>query len=179
MRRQAREIARASGLPESDRGPDAPRGQPVGAIAVARRDGPFSAGQIALLKTFADQAVIAIENVRLFRELEARNRELTQSLEQQTATGEVLRVVSQSQTDVQPGFDTIVRDASRLCGASHGSVYLFDGELVHAVAHTRRSDCSSGEQRGRNPRPRLAWPAPRSGLEAHPESPTSKRIRGG
>jgi GAF domain-containing protein len=95
---------------------------------------PFTEKQIELAKTFADQAVIAIENVRLFQELEARNRELTEALEQQTATAEILRVISRSQTDVQPVFDAIVRSAVRLCGGVLGGVYRFDGELVHQVA---------------------------------------------
>jgi GAF domain-containing protein len=99
---------------------------------VARRDvRPFSDRQIALLQTFADQAVIAIENVRLFTELEARNRELTEALEQQTATGEILRVISSSPTDIEPVFDVIAKSAVRLCEAKVGTVTRFDGEWIH------------------------------------------------
>src|SRR5207253_3141109 len=78
-------------------------GVAIGAITIRRSDKrPFTNKQVALLQTFADQAVIAIENVRLFKELEARNAALTTSLEQQTATGEILRVISGAQQDVQP-----------------------------------------------------------------------------
>ncbi|HMH49212.1 MAG TPA: GAF domain-containing protein, partial [Candidatus Acidoferrum sp.] len=110
-------------------------GAAIGAINVVRAEAtPFTDAQIELLKTFADQAVIAIENVRLFKELEARNRELTTALEQQTATSEILRVISSSPTDVQPIFDTIAENAVRLCGGSGCGVFRFDGELIHAVA---------------------------------------------
>ncbi|RZU00633.1 GAF domain-containing protein [Rivibacter subsaxonicus] len=109
--------------------------QLLGVIAIWRREvQPFLEQQIALLQTFADQAVIAIENLRLFNELEARNRELTEALEQQTATGEILRVISQSPTDVQPVFDTIVAAALKLCAASSANVVTFDGELIHVAA---------------------------------------------
>jgi GAF domain-containing protein len=111
-------------------------GDALGALLIRRTEvRPFSDAQIAMLKTFADQAVIAIENVRLFRELEARNSDLTEALEQQTATAEILRVISRSQTNVQPVFDTIVANAVRLCRAHIGAVFQFDGELLHLVAH--------------------------------------------
>ena len=109
---------------------------PIGVIVMRRGEVlPFTEKQIELAKTFAHQAVIAIENVRLFTELEARNAELTESLEQQTATGEILRVISSSPTDVQPVFDAIVRSALSLCEAVNGSVFRFDGRLIHLVAH--------------------------------------------
>jgi signal transduction histidine kinase len=111
-------------------------GTPIGAIDLFRTEvKPFSDRQLALLRTFADQAVIAIENVRLFKELEARNKDLTVALEQQTATSEILRVISSSQTDVQPVFDTIVRSAVRLCDGLFSGLYQFDGELIHQGAH--------------------------------------------
>jgi GAF domain-containing protein len=110
-------------------------GDPIGVISVARAEpGAFSDNEIALLKTFADQAVIAIENVRLFTELEARNRDLSEALEQQTATSAILRVISESPTDTQPVFDAIADRALRLCGAGVAGVLMFDGELLHIVA---------------------------------------------
>src|SRR5262249_23095454 len=90
-------------------------GTPVGAISVGRATtGPFSNSHVELLKPFADQAVIAIENVRLFKELQTSNRDLTTALDKQTATSDILRVISQSQTNIQPVFDAIVRSAHRL-----------------------------------------------------------------
>jgi GAF domain-containing protein len=110
-------------------------GEPIGAIGVGRPEpGPFPDTQIALLQTFADQAVIAIENVRLFKELEARNAELTDTLARQMATGEVLRAISQVQTDAQPVFDMIAQSARRLCAAAYGQVQLYDGTLIHLAA---------------------------------------------
>ena len=110
-------------------------GRAIGSIGVWRSEvKPFTDAQIALLATFADQAVIAIENVRLFTALDQRNRDLTESLEQQTATSEILRVISRSQTDVQPVFDTIARAALELCGANAGNVFTYDGNLVHLMS---------------------------------------------
>ena len=109
---------------------------PVGVIHIRRMEvRPFTPAQIKLLETFADQAVIAIENVRLFNELENQNRQLTESLEQQTATSEVLRVISSSPIDLQPVFDTILANTTRLCEANIAALFLYDGELLTTVAH--------------------------------------------
>jgi GAF domain-containing protein/CheY-like chemotaxis protein/anti-sigma regulatory factor (Ser/Thr protein kinase) len=108
----------------------------LGVIMIYRHEVlPFTDGHIALMETFADQAAIAIENARLLTELQAKNANLTEALEQQTATAEILRVISSSPTDVQPVFDTIVNRAPRLCGANFCVLYRFDGELLHLVAH--------------------------------------------
>jgi two-component system NtrC family sensor kinase len=110
-------------------------GVAIGVIALRRVEADlFTERQVALLQTFADQAVIAIENVRLFTELQARNRDLTETLEQQTATSEILRVISSSPTDLQPVFDIIAESAIRLCGAEVSTVTRFDGEWVHLEA---------------------------------------------
>jgi GAF domain-containing protein len=129
------EVARGHGHRSSLAVPLLRDGVALGALLIRRLEvQPFTDKQIELLKTFADQAVIAVENVRLFKELEARNTDLTESLEQQTATGEILRVISRSPTDVQPIFNAIVRNASRLCGGEYAIVTRFDGELLHLAA---------------------------------------------
>src|SRR5262245_5004140 len=110
-------------------------GHPIGAITVGREAArPFPNEQIELLKTFADQAVIAIENVRLFTELQTRHRDLTEALDRQTATAEILRVISQSQTEVQPVFDAIVDNAMRLFRAWAAGIGQVDGEFLHLIA---------------------------------------------
>ena len=109
-------------------------GNPIGAITVTRREvKPFSDTQIALLQTFADQAVIAIENARLFQELEARNRELTEALAQQTATSEILRVISSSPTDLQPVMMAVAENAARLCDAYDALIFRVEGGILRRV----------------------------------------------
>src|SRR2546426_11677759 len=111
-------------------------GAVVGVIVMRRREvEPYSDKQIELVTTFADQAVIAIENVRLFKELEARNRDLTEALDQQTATSEILRVISSSPTEVQPVFEAIAKNAARLCEALDAVVFLVDGDVLRPIAH--------------------------------------------
>ena len=106
-------------------------GDAYGAIFLWRREpGLFAPDQVALVETFATQAAIAIENVRLFHATQ-------EALEQQTATSEILRVISSSPTDVQPVFDTIAANALRLCDARLSAIFRFDGELIHVARASR------------------------------------------
>jgi GAF domain-containing protein/DNA-binding response OmpR family regulator len=110
-------------------------GMPIGIVMLMRRTvRPFTDKQIELVTTFADQAVIAIENVRLFDEVQARTRELTEALEQQTATSEVLQVISSSPGELGPVFDTMLKNATRICGAKFGTLYLREGDAFRAAA---------------------------------------------
>jgi two-component system, NtrC family, sensor kinase len=109
-------------------------GAAIGVLILMRNVAqPFTDQQIALVTTFADQAVIAIENVRLFDEVQVRTRELSEALEQQTATSEVLQVISSSPGELAPVFRTIVENALRLCEGKFGSLYRYDGEAYHAM----------------------------------------------
>jgi signal transduction histidine kinase len=111
-------------------------GVAIGTIGIRRMEvQPFTEKQIALLKTFADQAVIAIENVRLFKEIQERNAELREALEHQTATSEVLGIISRSPTDVQPVLDAIVVSAARVCGIDDVVLRLHEGNTMVPRAH--------------------------------------------
>ena len=129
----------------------------VGVLVVMRKQpGSFSPKQIELLETFADQAVIAIENVRLFDEVQARTREVSEALEQQTATAEVLRVISSSPGELEPVFNAMLENATRICEAKFGVLWLVEGDGFRAVAlHGALPEFA--EERRRNP---VIRPAP-------------------
>ena len=105
------------------------QGELVGTLTARRTEVcPFTPAQIKLLETFADQAVIAIENVRLFQELK-------ESLEQQTATSEILGVIASSPTDIQPVLDVVAENAARLCDADDALIYRVDGDLRKVASY--------------------------------------------
>src|SRR5262249_16335482 len=114
---------------------------------------PFTDKEIALLQTFADQAVIAIENVRLFKELQTSNGDLTTALDKQTATSDILRVISQSQTDVQPVFEAIVTRAIRLLSGCSGTMTRVAGDQLVLVAFTSTDDAGNTTLKEAFPRP--------------------------
>src|SRR5262249_39196353 len=129
-------------------------GVALGAVVVARDVvAPFSNAHIALMQTFADQAVIAIENVRLFTELQTSNRDLTTALDKQTATSDILRVIAGSQTDVQPVFDAIVASAVRLLGAYSGALTRLEGDQITLGALTSTDDAGDAVLKAFYPRP--------------------------
>ena len=126
-------------------------GRALGAILVRRTEvRPFEQKHIALLTTFADQSAIAIENVRLFEAEQQRTHELTESLEQQTASSEVLQVISSSPGDLQPVFETMLQNAVRICDAKFGNIFRWDGDALHLVA-THNIPPAFAELRRRSP----------------------------
>jgi GAF domain-containing protein len=150
------EAQRLSGDPRTFLGvPLLREGHPVGALVLLRRNmRPFTDKQIELVTTFADQAVIAIENVRLFDEVQAKTRDLTESLEQQTATSEVLQVISSSQGELEPVFQSMMENATRICGAQFGLLNLYDGNSFRTVGfHNVPPEFSAARAQSYRPHP--------------------------
>lgn len=133
---EAQERARRFGVRTVLTVPLLREGESIGAIMLRRRElSPFDDKQIALLQTFADQAVIALGNVRLFNEVQARTRDLQDSLQQQIATSEVLQVISSSPGELKPVFATMLENATRICGANFGTMYRYDGAFHLMASH--------------------------------------------
>jgi GAF domain-containing protein len=131
----ARDMSIADGCHTLLSAPLLREGEPIGAITLRRAEvHPFTDKQIALLQTFADQAVIAIGNVRLFEEVQARTRELSESLQQQTATADVLQIISSSPGDLMPVFEKMLVNATRVCGAEFGSMLLVENGAMRPAA---------------------------------------------
>jgi signal transduction histidine kinase/putative methionine-R-sulfoxide reductase with GAF domain len=138
---ESRELSRRAGIRSVLCVPLLRDNEGIGTILLRRTEmHPFNEKQIALLQTFADQAVIAIGNVRLFEEVQSRTRDLTESLQQQTATADVLKVISRSAFDLQTVLDTLVESAARLCDADRACVFQKSGELFHWVSNYGFSD---------------------------------------
>jgi GAF domain-containing protein len=124
----------------------------IGAFAIYRKEvRPFTDKQISLLQNFAAQAVIAIENARLLNELRRRTSDLTESLDQQTATSEVLRVISSSSGDLEPVFEALLQNATRLCEGKFGDIFRFDGKLFHFAARVDTPPKLADFQKNRGP----------------------------
>src|ERR1700755_1865730 len=139
-------------------------GVALGVLALTRSAvRPFSDKQIALVENFADQAVIAIENARLLNELRQRTSDLTEALEQQTATSQVLQVIGSSPGDLDPVFATMLEKAVHICDANFGNIYSWDGDALGLVA-TRNAPPAFAEAR------RLSASRP------NPKTPTGRMI---
>jgi two-component system NtrC family sensor kinase len=137
---QNRERARLRGFRAALSVPMLRGPQPIGVISVSRREaGAFAANEIELLQTFANQAVIAIENVRLFKEVHQRTRELSESLQQQTATADVLKIISRSSTDLTTALDTLVETVMHLCRADQAVMFRRRDDKYHMVAERGNS----------------------------------------
>jgi two-component system NtrC family sensor kinase len=131
----------------------------IGAITIFRQEvRPFTDKQIALVENFTKQAVIAIENTRLLKELRQRTDDLTESLEQQTATSEVLQVISSTPGDLEPVFKSMLENATRICGANFGQMNLYEGGSFRPVANYNV------------PAAYAAWLAQITPFQPHPQS---------
>src|SRR6267378_1508655 len=135
LTRAVRHVAQVAGYEAMAYAPMMWNERGIGAIGVSRLKGAFSDKELALLQTFADQAVIAIQNARLFNEVQARTSDLSEALTYQTGSGKILSVIASSPTDVAPTLNAIVESACELCDASDALVFLKDGEDLRFSAH--------------------------------------------
>jgi GAF domain-containing protein len=153
-REYSRELALAGGLRAVLAIPLMREGIPIGALTVSKAEPvPFSERQIQLLKIFSDQAVIAIENTRLLNELRQRTDDLSESLERQTATSDVLKVISSSPGDLQPVFDAMIDKARALCDAPYGNMMIRERERFRAIAAQAPAPFAEIVRRGFEPHP--------------------------
>ena len=140
-------------------------GAPIGALSLTRsKVRAFTDKQIELVSTFADQAAIAIHNVKLFDEVQAKTLDLEESLQQQTATSEVLQIISSSPSDLAPVFEKILENATRVCGAEFGSMNLVEGDSLRQAALYNAPAAFAAARANRVFRP-------------HPEGPMAAAIR--
>ena len=150
-----RELARLRGYRSALHTPLMSNGAAIGMVIVTRKGpGAFAAADVKLVRTFADQAVIAIENARLFDEVQVKTRDLEEALGQQTASAEILRVISSSPTDVRPVFESIVRTARKLCDAERASVHILRDGAYHAIAVVGRRETGHDDRLADHP----IWP---------------------
>jgi signal transduction histidine kinase/GAF domain-containing protein len=166
---EANEVSRALGLGSEVQVPLLRRGESVGVMALASmQKSGFSDSQIELLKTFAEQAVIAIISAETYRALHTRTADLQESLEYQTATSEVLKVISRSTFDVKPVFETVAATAVRLCHADQAGIYLHhDGEYTWASGHSQLPEYERIEREVRI-RPGMGTLVGRTALQGRP-----------
>ena len=151
---ESQEVARRQGHLTILSVPMLREGESIGAIVLRRTEvHPFSDKQIALLQTFADQAVIALSNVRLFEEVQERTRDLSESLEQQTATSEVLEIISASAGELEPIFQKMLENATRICGANFGTMSLYEGDSFRNVALHHVPPAFAGSPQSFRPHP--------------------------
>ena len=159
---QVKEAATVGGLRTMLGVPLLREGSPIGVMVVQRRTPlPFTDKQIELVTTFADQAVIAIENVRLFEEVQARTRELSESLEQQTATSEVLKVISSSPGELESVFNAMLENATRICQAKYGLMFLYENGSFRARALCGVPQALAEERQRNHP---IIRPPPKTGV---------------
>jgi two-component system NtrC family sensor kinase len=146
LKAELRKIATARGVCSVLGVPLVNNDKTIGLITVTRKEtGSFADHHVKLLQTFADQAVIAIENARLFEDLQAKTRDLEESLERQTATSEVLQVISSSPGELRPVFESMLANATRICGANFGTMNLCEEGIFRPVAHYNVPAAYAGE----------------------------------